>query len=535
MGFRSLFIGIDKHLDASIPDLCCSTRDAQALHALFCDTFGTGDSVLLTNRQATRSAILDSITELSNSHPEDIVVIGFSGHGSDLHHLITNDADPLNLDATAIRLDELTELFARIPAENLILFLDCCFSGGAGAKVFSAPIATKVPISAEEILSRISGKGRVIFAAATATQEAIEDRRRGHGLFSFYLIEALRGAGSTSKRECIAFLSLVQFVTRSVVTVAQGMRHEQEPTLKGVIEGNLTFPVLQEGPVFRSFFPEPGPVQIGPHLDGLVAFGFPEELLQPLKSAIPSLNQLQQDAINVAGLFRNQHLVVSAPTSSGKTLIGELASLHGYTRGERSYMLFPLRALVNDKYDEFVGKYGRFGLRVIRSTGEISDQNDALLRGKFDIALLTYERFASLALIRPHIMRYVGVVVIDELQMMTDRHRGANLEFLLTFLKSQRAVGIEPQLIALSAVIGDANGFEEWLGANLLRSDKRPVPLDEGLIQRSGSFRFLPEDRAEEWMNNYVNVWGRKGTAQDIIIPLVAKLVADGEKVLVFR
>ena len=140
--------------------------------------------MLLTNRQATRSAILDSITELSTSDPEDIVVIGFSGHGSDLHHLITNDADPLNLDAAAIRLDELTELFARIPAENVILFLDCCFSGGAGAKVFSAPIATKIPISAEAILSRISGKGRIIFAAATATQEAIEDRRREHGLFS---------------------------------------------------------------------------------------------------------------------------------------------------------------------------------------------------------------------------------------------------------------------------------------------------------------------------------------------------------------
>ena len=535
MRFRSLFIGIDKYLDASISDLCCSARDAQALHALFCDTFGTGQSVLLTDRQATRSAILDGMHELTKSSPEDVVVIGFSGHGSDSHHLITNDSDALNLDATAIHLDELTTLFNRIPAANLILFLDCCFSGGAGAKVFNAPIATRPSASAEALLSIISGRGRLIFTAGTATQEAIEDRRKGHGLFSFYLIEAFRGTGSIGNDARIAFLSLVEFVTRSVVSAARDMRHEQEPTMKGVIEGALTFPMLQIGPIFHSFFPEPDLSMIGPDLDGLLGLGFPKEILEPLKDAIPSLNQLQQDAINHSGLFRNQHLIVSAPTSSGKTLIGELAALYGYTRGERSYMLLPLRALVNDKYNEFVRKYGQFGLRVIRSTGEISDQNDVLLRGKFDIALLTYERFASLALVLPHIMRQVGVVVIDELQMITDRHRGANLEFLLTLLKSQRLMGSEPQVIALSAVIGDANGFEEWLGGNILRSEKRPVPLDEGLIQMSGSFRFITENSTAECIDEYVNVVYRKGTSQDIIIPLVAKLVASGEKVLVFR
>ena len=536
MSFRSLFIGIDKYRSALISDLCCSARDAQALHGLFGDTFGTGGSVFLTNGQATRAAILDGISELGHqAKPEDVVVIGFSGHGSDSHRLITHDSDPFNLDTTAIHLDELTELFTRIPAGNLILFLDCCFSGSAGAKVFNAPVVTKSPESAEALLSKISGKGRLIFTAGTATQEAIEDRRKGHGLFSFYVIQALRGAGNAVKADSISLLSLVALVTRSVVNGARDMRHEQEPTLKGVVEGDLTFPVLTPGPILEGFFPETGPVKVGPDIDGLVGFGFPEEILEPLKSVIPSLNQLQQDAINVSGVLRNHHVVVSAPTSSGKTLIGELAALHGYTRGERSYMLLPLRALVNDKYDEFVSKYGKFGLRVIRSTGEISDQNDTLLRGKFDIALLTYERFASLALTLPHIMRQVGVVIIDELQMITDLNRGANLEFVLTLLKSQRFVGIEPQVITLSAVIGETNGFENWIGGGLLKSEQRPVPLDEGLVDMSGAFRFIADDGTEKRLDNYVRPEYRKGSSQDIIIPLVAKLVSAGEKVLVFR
>jgi helicase len=216
-------------------------------------------------------------------------------------------------------------------------------------------------------------------------------------------------------------------------------------------------------------------------------------------------------------------------------MIGELAILYAYTKGERSYMLLPLRALVNDKYDDFTSKYATFGLRIIRSTGEISDDNDALLRGKFQIALLTYERFAALALTLPHIMRQVGVIVIDEVQMITDRNRGANLEFVLTLLKLQRLLGIEPQMIALSAVIGNTNGFESWLNARLLYTDKRPVPLDEGLIDLNGTFRYLGPDGKEERISNYVRPEYRKGSSQDIIIPLVRKLVVDGEKVIVFR
>jgi helicase len=535
MAFKSLFIGIDRYDSSLIPNLLCSVRDAQALYGLFCDSFGASDSTLLINGQATRNAIVAAIGELQQSEEDDVVVIAFSGHGSDSHHLITHDADPLSLDTTAIHLDELTDLFSRIPAHNLILFLDCCFAGGAGAKVFHAPIVTKSSTSADALLNKISGKGRLIFTAVTADQEAIEDRKRGHGLFTFYLSEGLRGAPEVIRAGGIPILSLIDFVTRAVIDAARQIRHQQVPTIKGTVEGELIFPTLKPGLIFKQFFPDRISVPVGPNISELAVFGFPQPLLDIWGSAIPSLNQLQQDAINIAGLLEGQHLVVSAPTSSGKTMIGELAAVYGYTRGERSYMLLPLRALVNDKYDEFTSKYGQFGLKIIRSTGEISDDNDALLRGKFDIALLTYERFAALAVTLPHVMRQVGLVVIDEVQMITDRNRGANLEFIITLLKAQRLLGIEPQIIALSAVIGDTNGFESWLNARLLISDKRPVPLEEGTIDMNGTFRYISPAGTEERTNGYVQREYRKGTSQDVIIPLVRKLVADGEKVIVFR
>lgn len=535
MTFKSLFVGIDQYESPLISNLSCSARDAQMLHALFGDTLGDSNSTLLTNKQATRAEILKGIQELQKCNPDDVVIIGFSGHGSDSHHLITYDADPLALDSTAIHLDELTDLFSGIPSSNLILFLDCCFAGGAGAKVFHAPVATKAATSAEALLQKISGKGRLIFTAATALQEAIEDRRRGYSLFTFFVCEGFKGAPEIVKAGKIAILSLIEFVTRSVIHAAKQFRHDQEPTVKGSIEGDLIFPILVPGKLFQLFFPTRVSGSVTSDISDLVKFGFADEVVGVLKASIPSLNELQQSAINQAGLFEGQHLVVSAPTSSGKTMIGELAALNAHNKGERTYLLLPMRALVNDKYDEFTKKYSSYGIRIIRSTGEISDDNDVLFRGKFDIALMTYERFAALAIALPHLMRQVGVIVIDEVQMITDRTRGANLEFLLTLLKSQRFLGIEPQLIALSAVIGDTNGFESWLGARLLRSEKRPVPLEEGIIGMDGSFRYLAGDGTEHTINKYIAPQYRKGSSQDVVIPLVLKLVKEGEKVIVFR
>lgn len=120
--------------------------------------------------------------------------------------------------------------------------------------------------------------------------------------------------------------------------------------------------------------------------------------------------------------------------------------------------------------------------------------------------------------------------------MMVNDSRGANLEFLLTLIRARRRFGSEPQLIALSAVIGDSNGLERWLNARLLRRDKRPVPLDEGVIRHDGSFRYLSAADGSEKAEPYIEpVWTGKNSSQDWVIPLTRKLVGEGKSVIVFR
>ena len=101
MAFKGLFIGIDRYASVEINWLSCARRDATALHALFSDTLG-GETKLLTDRQATVATIRESFDQLSRTDPDDVVVIGFSGHGTETHELVTHDTDPYDLSATTI-------------------------------------------------------------------------------------------------------------------------------------------------------------------------------------------------------------------------------------------------------------------------------------------------------------------------------------------------------------------------------------------------------------------------------------------------
>src|SRR5262249_23071046 len=129
MALRGLFIGIDRYVSHRINWLTCACRDARALHALFADTFGPGGN-LLTDEQATRAAFEAKFQALAACGADDVVVIGYSGHGSTTHELLTHDADPKDFPNTAVPLVTLAEWISRIPARRLLCVLDCCFSGG---------------------------------------------------------------------------------------------------------------------------------------------------------------------------------------------------------------------------------------------------------------------------------------------------------------------------------------------------------------------------------------------------------------------
>jgi replicative superfamily II helicase len=534
MAFRGLFIGIDRYASSGIDELTCARRDAVALEALFADTLG-GSTCVLADADATRNGIEAAFAELASCCADDTVVIAFSGHGSDTHELVTHDADLADLPNTAIPLDLLQEWFSKIPAQRLVLFLDCCFSGGIGAKVLHVPTKARSVLSTDARLNQLAGAGRIIFTASAATEPAYEDRRYGHGFLTHFLIEALLGAEEAVQSSKLSLYLLLSHVTNRVRAAAALIGRQQNPTMRGSIDGDVEWPVFVAGQKYEAAFPARARARVTTDLSSLASAGFPQALINVWGAAIPALNDLQVCAINDYGLLDGNNVVVSAPTSSGKTMVGELAALRNALERKRALFLLPLKALVADKWRHFAKVYGEFGVRTVEATGE-TDDITPLLRGQYDIGLLTYEKFSAIALTFPHVLAQVGVIVIDEAQMIADRSRGANLEFLLTLIRMRRREGIEPQIIALSAVIGDTNGLEQWLGARLLRRTERPVPLDEGLLLGDGTFRHIDATTGKERRETPLvqRLFG-KGSNQDLIIPLVRKLVAEGQQIIVFR
>jgi helicase len=534
MAFKGLFIGIDRYASPGIEWLSCSGRDAMALHALFADTLG-GDTTLLMDEEATLSAIRERFEHLAAVGPDDVVVIAFSGHGTETHELVVYDTEPFKLANTTLPLTMLGEWCARIPARRLLIILDCCFSGGMGAKAIQAEARPRDIQSVDAKLNEISGNGRIILTASGPTEKAWEVIRLGHSLMTWHLLEALKGPAEIRQGDRLGVLGLLDYVTKRVVDGARLYGHEQHPAVRGTFEGEFTWPVLSPGPIFRAAFPEHANPIACADVQSLIDFGFPSDVVQAWANEIPALNQLQLDAINDYGILRGEHLVASAPTSSGKTMLGELAAVRGALDRRRALFLMPLKALVNDKLRQFQRVYAPFGIRIIEATGE-TDDIGPLLRGQYDIALLTYEKFSAIALTHPYVLQQVGTIVVDEVQMIADKGRGANLEFLLTLLKMRRREGIEPQLIALSAVIGDTNGLERWLGGRLLRKVQRPVPLDEGILCYDGRFRYLDGDSGEHRNDGrYIQPQRGDGKHRDWVIPLVQRLVSEDKQVIVFR
>ncbi|MBE7560031.1 DEAD/DEAH box helicase [bacterium] len=127
-------------------------------------------------------------------------------------------------------------------------------------------------------------------------------------------------------------------------------------------------------------------------VERLVAYGLPPALVETLSaSGVTTLRGPQARAVLSGDLFSSEHLLVHLPTSSGKTLLGELAALSAILAGKKALFAVPLKALAEEKYAEWRRRYADYGLSVVCSTAD-HDQDDArLCRGEFDLGVVIYE------------------------------------------------------------------------------------------------------------------------------------------------
>ncbi|HLD72754.1 MAG TPA: DEAD/DEAH box helicase [Candidatus Nanoarchaeia archaeon] len=188
----------------------------------------------------------------------------------------------------------------------------------------------------------------------------------------------------------------------------------------------------------------------------------------------PTLTPAQEKAVK-AGLLENKSLLVCAPTASGKTLVATMGIINTLDKGKAIYLV-PLKALANEKQKEYSNLFQNTKYKVIKSTGDIDSDSSYL--ANYDLLILTTEKLDSLLRHRVQWLAEIKTVIIDEIHLLNDQSRGPTLEIIITLLKQL----IKPQIIALSATIGNPEELAQWLGAELVLDTWRPVELKQGII-----------------------------------------------------
>lgn len=234
------------------------------------------------------------------------------------------------------------------------------------------------------------------------------------------------------------------------------------------------------------------------------------------RDKISKLFPSQEDAIKT-NYLEGKSLVVSIPTSGGKTLVAELAALKSVLeqRGKVVYTC-PLRSLAMEKFEEFKEKYEGLGVRVALSIGDF-DSMDPWLTG-YDIIVTSFEKFDSLIRHSAPFIKDISLLIVDEIHTLDDATRGPTLEVVIT---KMRKILPNLQILALSATIPNAKELAGWLNSKVVLSNWRPVPLYEGIFIHDEII--FKGKRAQK-----VEVRGRPDIA------LAADVVTKGKQAIIF-
>jgi len=193
----------------------------------------------------------------------------------------------------------------------------------------------------------------------------------------------------------------------------------------------------------------------------------PEYAVKKLKEqGITELFPPQKEAIQ-KGLLEGKNMVLAIPTASGKTLVALIAILNHIKNGGKAIYIVPLRALAEEKYEEFSDFCD-----CVLSSGDYDSDDRYLTR--YDCIITTSEKCDSLLRHSKRFFDDVTLVVADEIHLIDSMRRGPTLEMTLSKLKDKH-------ILALSATISNAQEIAEWLKADLVYSEWRPVKLKTGV------------------------------------------------------
>ncbi|PID60403.1 hypothetical protein CSB45_00315 [candidate division KSB3 bacterium] len=232
----AVIIGIGQYEDSRL-NLRYTVNDAQGLYDLLTDPVYGGvpqeNIKLLLNEHATDRAIKGAIGKWLGHHAkeDDTVIIYYSGHGAPEGketYWVTYNANIDDLYTTALNNKEIADMLSRVSARRMITFLDSCYSA-ATVNRKNQTRAAPAGIPWEEF----HGEGRVTISASDGKQLSLELEEYKHGVFTYYLLEGLKGQADNNQDAVVDVDEIWDYVKNKVTERARQEGYPQTPVIQG--------------------------------------------------------------------------------------------------------------------------------------------------------------------------------------------------------------------------------------------------------------------------------------------------------------
>jgi hypothetical protein len=233
----AVVIGIEQYRE-KLPKAEFADRDAKLVGEYLTKVLGYPEEnvIVRTNDRATRTDLVKYFEEWlrNNVERDGSVFVYYSGHGAPNTktgeaYFVPYDGDPSFVESTAYPVKQLYAALDKLPAKDITVVLDSCFSGAGGRSVL-AKGARPMGLSIENA-TLASGK-TVVLAASGGDQISNSFEEKGHGLLTYYFLKGLQGEGDANKDGAIEMAELYDYVKPNVQRVARKQyNNEQTPQL----------------------------------------------------------------------------------------------------------------------------------------------------------------------------------------------------------------------------------------------------------------------------------------------------------------
>lgn len=232
----ALVIGIDDYADRDVPDLRSRENGARGVQSVLLDQLIGGvpkaHVQLLLGAEATAAKVRAALGELQRLPKKATVFVYFSGHGAqegEDAYWVMQDSREDDLPATAVEDAEVRRLLGQIPAERILLMMDCRHEAGLVGD-------GKARVDHAGVLRRYHGTGYATLGVAESEEHLIDSQGSGRSVFTHYLIQGLSGQADADEDGIVVLDELATTIGRRVRSEARKRSGLERPVvdLEGV-------------------------------------------------------------------------------------------------------------------------------------------------------------------------------------------------------------------------------------------------------------------------------------------------------------